>query len=210
MMAMEPNSSWKSGSMLPELPDTWMWCAVSRAGEVPLGRQRAPQHHVGEHMRPYLRVANVLENKLDLSNVKSMNFTPEEFETFSLRSGDVLLNEGQAPDLLGRPALYRGEIEGCCFQKTLLRFRAHEWTLPEFALLVFRHYMHSGRFKKENRITTNIGHLSQRRAGERTAGAPRRAGLTNAEPSPPEIGDGAQSTLKHDDIKTMISLLRLI
>ena len=119
------------------------------------------EHHDGDHMRPYLRVANVLENKLDLSDVKMMNFTPEEFKTFALLPGDLLLNEGQAPNLLGRPAMYRGEIEGCCFQKTLLRFRAHSWTLPEFALLVFRHYMHSGRFKKESRITTNIGHLTQ-------------------------------------------------
>ena len=61
---------------------------------------------------------------------KSMNFTPKEFETFALKAGDVLLNEGQTPDLLGRPAIYNGEIEGCCFQKTLLRFRSHMDTLP--------------------------------------------------------------------------------
>jgi type I restriction enzyme S subunit len=92
-----------------------------------------------------------------------MNFTPNEFEIFSLRSGDILLNEGQSPDLLGRPAIYRGEIEGCCFQNTLLRFRSYEGIDPEFALLVFRHYMHAGRFKREARITTNIAHLSRTR-----------------------------------------------
>jgi type I restriction enzyme S subunit len=90
-----------------------------------------------------------------------MNFTPTEFQTFALRSGDILLNEGQAPDLLGRPAMYRGEIVECCFQKTLLRFRAKEGVLPDYALIVFRHYMRSGRFKRESRITTNIGHLTQ-------------------------------------------------
>jgi type I restriction enzyme, S subunit len=111
-----------------------------------LGRQRAPQHHDGDNMRPYLRAANVLEDRLDLSNVKWMNFTPAEFETFALRPGDILLNEGQAPDLLGRPAMYQGEIVECCFQKTLLRFRAKEGVLPDYALIVFRHYMRSGRF----------------------------------------------------------------
>jgi type I restriction enzyme S subunit len=143
------------------LPEGWAMCSVDQAGFVLLGRQRAPQHHTGEHMRPYLRVANVLEDKLDLSDVKRMNFTPEEYETFRLDPGDVLLNEGQAPDLIGRPALYRDEIEGCCFQKTLLRFRAVPGVLPEYALLVFRHYMQSGRFKRASRITTNIGHLTQ-------------------------------------------------
>jgi type I restriction enzyme S subunit len=90
-----------------------------------------------------------------------MNFTPTEFETFALLAGDILLNEGQAPDLLGRPAMYRGEIVECCFQKTLLRFRAKNGVLPDYALIVFRHYMRSGRFKRESRITTNIGHLTQ-------------------------------------------------
>lgn len=161
-----PNASptkagWRPKEGLRPLPPEWTWCAIEEAGEVQLGRQRAPQHHSGDNMRPYLRVANVLEDRLDLSDVKSMNFTPTEFKTFELRSGDILLNEGQAPDLLGRPAMYRGEIAGCCFQKTLLRFRAKPGVLPEYALIVFRHYMHSGRFKRESRITTNIGHLTQ-------------------------------------------------
>ena len=152
---------WRPSGELELLPKGWTWCGVEEAGEVQLGRQRAPRHHNGDHMRPYLRVANVLDNKLDISDVKYMNFTPREFQTFALRPGDVLLNEGQAPDLLGRPAIYRGEIEGCCFQKTLLRFRANDGTMPEFALLVFRHYMYSGGFKRESRITTNIGHLTR-------------------------------------------------
>jgi type I restriction enzyme S subunit len=154
-------AGWKPKEGLQPLPPGWTWSAIEEAGEVQLGRQRAPQHHSGDHMRPYLRVANVLEDRLDLSDVKSMNFTPEEFLTFELHSGDILLNEGQAPDLLGRPAMYRGEIPECCFQKTLLRFRAKQGILPEYALIVFRHYMHSGRFKRESRITTNIGHLTQ-------------------------------------------------
>lgn len=152
---------WTPRADVPRLPESWAWCAVDEAGDVQLGRQRAPQHHEGADMRPYLRVANVLEDRLDLSDVKLMNFTPEEFKVFALKTGDILLNEGQAPDLLGRPAMYRGEIEGCCFQKTLLRFRASELVDQNFALLVFRHYMHSGRFKRESRITTNIGHLTQ-------------------------------------------------
>ncbi len=43
-------------------------------------------------MRPYLRVANVYEDRIDLSDVMEMNFTPEEFETYKLKHGDILLN----------------------------------------------------------------------------------------------------------------------
>ena len=48
------------------IPTGWIWTTVGAAGQVLLGRQRAPQHHSGPNMRPYLRVANVLEDRIDL------------------------------------------------------------------------------------------------------------------------------------------------
>jgi len=148
---------------VPEIPEEWTWAGMRQVGEVQLGRQRAPQHHSGVHMRPYLRVANVFEDRLNLTDVKSMNFTPEEFERYHLRFGDILLNEGQTPELVGRPAMYREEIPECCYQKTLHRFRAFEGVLPQYALMVFRAYMHNGRFTSAASITTNIAHLTQRK-----------------------------------------------
>ena len=47
--------------------------------------ERAPEHHSGENMRPYLRVANVSEARIDFTDVKEMNFTPEEFKTYELK-----------------------------------------------------------------------------------------------------------------------------
>src|SRR5207248_2549832 len=61
---------------LTSLPEGWAWARMDEVGDVTLGRQRAPQHHHGPHMRPYLRVANVFEDRLDLSDVQEMNFTP--------------------------------------------------------------------------------------------------------------------------------------
>ncbi len=150
-------------SDLPELPEGWAWARISDVGVVQLGRQRSPQHHQGENMHRYLRVANVFEDRIELADVKEMNFTPPELETFELRRNDILLNEGQTPDLLGRPAMWRSDERGMCFQNTLLRFRATEPMEPEFCLLVFRHYLHAKRFKQESQITTNIAHLSSGR-----------------------------------------------
>jgi type I restriction enzyme S subunit len=145
---------------LPELPAGWAWASVEEVGRLHLGRQRAPQYHTGPHMRPYLRVQNVFEDRIDLSDVKEMVFSPEDFERFELKPGDILLNEGQSPELLGRPAMYRGELSGACFTNTLIRFQAYRCVLGEFAMIVFRHYLHAGRFAKESNITTNIAHLS--------------------------------------------------
>lgn len=152
------SSSKASG--LGSLPDGWTWATYGLVGRLQLGRQRAPKYHSGSNMRPYLRVQNVFEDRLDLSDVKEMDFPSGDFQKYVLEAGDLLLNEGQSPELLGRPAIYRGELPGACFTNTLIRLRAASGVRVEFALLVARHHMHSGRFVDEGSITTNIAHLS--------------------------------------------------
>lgn len=151
---------------LPELPEGWVWAAYDQVGRLQLGRQRAPKYHSGPNMRPYLRVQNVFEDRIDLSDVMEMDFPPSDFEKYKLESGDLLLNEGQSPELLGRPAIYRGELPGACFTNTLVRFRAFDGLRVEYAFLLSRHYMHAGRFVDEGTITTNIAHLSVGRLAE--------------------------------------------
>lgn len=102
----------------------WPVVKVQEAGHVQLGRQRAPKYQSGKHTRPYLRVANVFEDRIDLSDVLSMDFDDSDFKTYRLRHGDILLNEGQSTELVGRPAMWREELPECCFQNTLIRFRA--------------------------------------------------------------------------------------
>jgi type I restriction enzyme, S subunit len=139
---------------------------VADVGDVQLGKMRSPKAHTGPNMRPYLRVANVLEDKLDLEDVHEMNFEESEFERFKLQPGDILLNEGQSPELVGRPAMFRNEIEDCFFQKTLIRFRPKAGVSGTFCLLVFRHYLRSGRFKQVARWSTNLAHLTAVRFSE--------------------------------------------
>ena len=145
------------------IPRRWIWSTVAEVGMAQLGRQRSPKYHHGPNMRPYLRVANVFEDRIDTTNVLTMNFERDDAAKYGLQYGDILLNEGQSPALVGRAAIYRDEIPGACFQNTLIRFRAGREVVPEFALLVFRRYMHSGIFKSVARWSTNIAHLGLRR-----------------------------------------------
>jgi type I restriction enzyme, S subunit len=145
------------------LPAGWAEIPTSEAGSIGLGRQRSPKYHDGPNMKPYLRVANVFEDRIDASDVKTMHFEPADFERFRLLPGDVLLNEGQSPELLGRPAVYRGLPADVAFTNSLIRFKCSDAVLPDWALAVFRQHMHSGRFSRESRITTNIAHLSANR-----------------------------------------------
>lgn len=171
----EPPKNWKEKYVepsppdtngLPELPKSWCWASVQQVGSVQLGRQRAPQHHNGPNMRPYLRVANVFEDRIDISDVMEMNFTPDEFETYRLGYGDILLNEGQSMELIGRPAMYRDEVPGACFTNTLVRFRVYDGVDTNYALKVFLAYLKNGRFQKIATITVNIAHLGAGRFSE--------------------------------------------
>mgnify|MGYP003583550056 CR=1 FL=1 len=144
----------------------WKACATKDAGRIQLGRQRSPKFHSGDSMHPYLRVQNVFEDRLDLSDVMTMDFPGEDFQRYRLHPGDILLNEGQSPEYLGRPAMYRGELPGACFTNTLIRFQAYPHVDAEFALIVFRHYMHSGRYLRAGTTTTNIAHLGAGRFGD--------------------------------------------
>ena len=148
---------------LPRVKRGWSLIRVDEAGETLVGMQRHPERHTGANLLPYLRVANVLDNKIDFGDLKHMNFEPRERTRYQLRSGDVLLNEGQSPTLVGRPAMYRGELDTVCFQNTLIRFRAYKRVDAEFALIVFRHYFYAGHFSDIARWSTNIAHLGLRR-----------------------------------------------
>ncbi|MBI5368602.1 MAG: restriction endonuclease subunit S [Planctomycetes bacterium] len=146
---------------LPDLPRGWCGTTVATVGDVLLGRQRAPQYLTGLWSRPYLRCANVKDDRLDLSDVDAMDFDPVHSAKYRLDPGDILISEGQSPELVGQSAIYRGGIDGLCFQKTLHRFRPVKvGPASEFAQIVFRSHVKSGLFRRLASITTNIAHLT--------------------------------------------------
>lgn len=143
-----------------ELPDGWQMKRIDEIGDVQLGRQRSPKDHQGPHMRPYVRSANITWKGWDLSDVKEMNFSPSEFTTFELRPGDVLLNEGSgSAKEVGKPAIWTGEIEGACFQNTLLRVRPVDYS-PELLRHAFLYLALSGQFIA-NTKGVNIIHIGK-------------------------------------------------
>nr|WP_079083230.1 restriction endonuclease subunit S [Streptomyces antibioticus] len=107
---------------------SWRTTALRSVAEVSLGRQRAPEYVEGRTTVPYLRAANVLDGRLDLSDVQRMSVTPTERRLYSLRPGDVLVTEGSGSiNSVGASAVWQGEIDGTvCFQNTLLRLRPRQ------------------------------------------------------------------------------------
>ena len=149
-------------SGLPCLPEGWVWVSLALIGEVRLGRQRSPKRAQGPHMRPYLRAANVTWDGLDLSDVKRMDFTPREQETYRLRRGDILLAEASgSADEVGKPAIWDEQIDGCCFQNTLIRVRVFSEVVP----YLYYHLLSDARTGALGRAARGVGihHLGAQR-----------------------------------------------
>lgn len=114
--------------------------------------------------RPYLRTKNVLDGAIDLSDVLTMPMTDAEFIRFEILDGDVLLNEGQSLELVGRASMYNREFgQRCAMQNALLRFRAFPSTSAEFASQYFRQYQKDGTFANVATKTTSVAHLGSSR-----------------------------------------------
>jgi type I restriction enzyme S subunit len=145
-----------------DLPSGWQFAPVSLVGDVYLGRQRSPENHNGPYMRSYMRAANITWQGWDLSDVKQMNFDPKDFARYKLQVGDVLINEGSgSADEVGKPAIWQGDVEDCCFQNTLICVRPYE-EMSKYLYFVFLHAAMSKSFVEDTR-GVNIYHIGKDR-----------------------------------------------
>ena len=140
------------------IPEDWDVCPVRQKGVVVTGKALAV--NAPGPQRPYLRTRNVFDGRIDIDDVLTMPMTDEQFAQFRIRNGDVLLNEGQSIELVGRCAIYQDEYpEPCAIQNALLRFRALPGVSNKFASYLFRHCQHTGVFARIALQTTSVAHL---------------------------------------------------
>lgn len=94
------------------------WPEVRDVGDVRMGKQLSPASRDAAGQFPYLRVANVHLGRINYADVNTMGFTGKERKTYGLMPGDILLNEGQSLELVGRSAIY-DRSEGSSVFRTL-------------------------------------------------------------------------------------------
>jgi type I restriction enzyme S subunit len=83
---------------------------------------------------PYLRVANVQDGYLDLTDVKTVFADQKTIDNLALKVGDVLMNEGGDFDKLGRGTVWQGEIKLCIHQNHVFRVRVNDSILRPYFL----------------------------------------------------------------------------
>src|SRR5262249_48726233 len=100
------------------------WPSIGELCEIRGGLQKSPSRTPKTNPRPYLRVANVQQGYLALQDIAFFEVSDSELERYRLLPDDVLIIEGNgSPDLIGRTAIFRGEINNCVHQNHVIRLR---------------------------------------------------------------------------------------
>lgn len=103
------------------------------------GLTKNSNRYTFETKMPYLRVANVFYNRLDLREILEIGVKEEEIEKTLLQAGDLLFVEGNGSiEQIGRVAIWDGSIDPILHQNHLIKARFNnEIIAPEYALFYF-------------------------------------------------------------------------
>ncbi len=146
---------------LGEVPAHWRvgklrWYATIQGG-IAKGKDYQDQKTVS---LPYLRVANVQAGYVDLTELKEIAVLESEIERYSLRQGDVLMNEGGDNDKLGRGTVWRAEIEPCLHQNHVFAIRPNGHLTPEWLAMFTQSSRARSYFFLNSKQSTNLASIS--------------------------------------------------
>lgn len=110
---------------------------------------------------PYLRVANVQANHLDLGEIKLIDATEDDRLRCRLEVGDLLMTEGGDIDKLGRCAMWRGDVELCLHQNHVFRVRMGKSVVPDYARAFMQCDVARGYFLRVAKRTTGIASINK-------------------------------------------------
>jgi len=111
-------------SHLPALPEGWCWASVEQLSSDVFYGSSAKAFETGDV--PVIRMGNIVDGTLDLTDLKFLPRNHREFPDLLLRPGDMLFNRTNSAELVGKSAVYTGTPEPCSFASYLICVRAIE------------------------------------------------------------------------------------
>jgi type I restriction enzyme S subunit len=108
---------------MTKLPKGWKLERLDRLAEIQTGIAKGAQKEKLVVSLPYLRVANVQDGHVDLTEMKVIEVPVRKVDRYRLRHGDLLMTEGGDFDKLGRGCIWEGQIEPCVHQNHVFAVR---------------------------------------------------------------------------------------
>ncbi len=131
--------------------------------DVQLGKMLNAERASGVSQNAYLRNANVHWYEIDVDDMATMTFEPDERHRYGVQAGDLLVCEGGAG--VAEAAVWDGRVSPCFYQKSLHRVRARSYVPVEWLMYWLRHAKAIGIFDAGGNIAT-IPHLTGEQLAE--------------------------------------------
>lgn len=141
--------------------ESWETKKLSEVSTLQTGLMKGKNYSGKTVMLPYLRVANVQDGFLNLSEIKEIEVSEELIDRYSLKNGDVLFTEGGDYDKLGRGTVWQGQIKNCLHQNHVFVVRPQADVLSPY----FLSYQAGSRYGKQyflkcSKQTTNLASIN--------------------------------------------------
>ena len=141
--------------------ESWKTKKLSEVSTLQTGLMKGKNYSGKTVMLPYLRVANVQDGFLNLSEIKKIEVSEEFIDRYSLKNGDVLFTEGGDYDKLGRGTVWQGQIKKCLHQNHVFVVRPQADVLSPY----FLSYQAGSRYGKQyflkcSKQTTNLASIN--------------------------------------------------
>ena len=126
----------KAAAMVRALSGDWPLKSLSDVTEHQTYGPSAKATDDHEDGMPIVRMGNIQDGRVDLlTGVKFLPRDHPDASKFALRSGDLLFNRTNSPDLVGKSAVYSGEDGAACFASYLIRVRLTDACDPRWVAL---------------------------------------------------------------------------
>lgn len=153
------NSSRRSST--GRISHDWPIVRLDEVATIQTGISKSQNRTGPSVVRPYLRVANVQDGHLDLSEVKEIQVPVHMVDRYSLRYGDVLLTEGGDFDKLGRGYIWHDQISNCVHQNHVFVVRPNsELLIPEFLAGLTQSFWGRRYFLSCSKQSTNLASIN--------------------------------------------------
>ena len=155
------------------IPRDWAFVRLLDVAEVRGGIAKNANVAVSDPIQvAYLRVANVQDGYLDLTDISTTKINKSDLKRYSLKFGDVLMNEGGDLDKLGRGAIWREQVTPCVHQNHVFAVRCGRQLHSDYLNCWTESASARRFFLLAGKQTTNLASISKSSLGEMPLGLP--------------------------------------
>lgn len=152
---------------MPEIPEHWKLVNLKRVSKIQTGFTLGKQYEGKLIERPYLRVANVQDGHLNLTDLTTIEVPVNVAWRVELRAGDVLMTEGGDLDKLGRGTVWNADIPSCLHQNHIFAVRCFQHKLlPAFLAYLTTSRYGRDYFEATGKRTTNLASTNSTKVGQ--------------------------------------------